>query len=324
MTVQIHACRRTPSCMRPHALDSNTARASARCMQAIATSIFLMIFGARDAFAFIPEHHREYSTVSATIYLKYCAADSVRRSAVQELVKAVAQGAVAEDGLTVERATNWHFYNRDQKVMPSRWAQRNLDNIFKWRVAQLTEKAAKDKRIGVVYRAAGRVLHYVQDMSVPAHVVPIYHGPNLSDGFDSYTPADTSVLRNVQLELERELTVSCGRLRRFSNQDSFDKLLDTSARATLTAIGQSSNSNAASQQWLDFWRKDQAGAGGRLPGFAEYGPCKFTEKGARNCKIEPARLEDFFRTQYRQVLEDGIRILVMVESLNPIALRGDR
>jgi len=36
------------------------------------------------------------------------------------------------------------------------------------------------------YERLGRVLHHIQDMSTPSHVLPIYHGPDVSDHFETF------------------------------------------------------------------------------------------------------------------------------------------
>lgn len=81
----------------------------------------------------------------------------------------------------LDRARNWHFYDAfrdtDQR-MRSRYGPLNvhasLHRIFARRLNDL-QAAVDAQDIEAVYRLSGRVIHYIQDMAVPAHVAPIYH-----------------------------------------------------------------------------------------------------------------------------------------------------
>lgn len=89
----------------------------------------------------------------------------------------------------VERATNWHFYDvfhDTDKALKSPFFFMNpsLHDIFNNRVKALDYVDSKDANIEIDYDAylnetkeqiSGRIIHYIQDMGVPAHVAPIYH-----------------------------------------------------------------------------------------------------------------------------------------------------
>lgn len=79
-----------------------------------------------------------------------------------------------EDDVTVDRVNNWHFYDHyrgDEYAMP---AHKSLHRIYKKRIDSF-ESAYWSSNEMEYYEAAGRIIHYIQDMAIPAHVAPNYH-----------------------------------------------------------------------------------------------------------------------------------------------------
>jgi hypothetical protein len=78
-----------------------------------------------------------------------------------------------EDGLTLTRAMNWHFYNPDLPENRKAFLHyRTFDRTFQGIVDDLKEESLTKKE---GYEILGRVLHFIEDVTVPAHVVPVYH-----------------------------------------------------------------------------------------------------------------------------------------------------
>lgn len=264
------------------------------------------------AFGFDPELHGKYTEAAFTLYREHC-----QPALPSEAVESTVKGVKAEDGWTPTRARNWHFYNRDGQVRRAWWgAERNLDAVFRQRIRELEERLeTRESDPSEIYKATGRVLHYIQDMSVPAHVVPIYHGPGLKDRVDGYPPVVGDALQTVvQKELGRDLAErGCERLRpgpEGSSAAFFQNLLDDTAQTTLRAIGQTNHPDAGSERWLKFW-----GSSRHLKGFAEYGPCSF-EAGInpKTCGgVDDAALDRFYQDRYRRTLEDTVRVLLYLE-----------
>ena len=71
------------------------------------------------------------------------------------------------------RVTNWHFFHPD-KTGFSRHGNVEMSHMRLWRRAHLGLET--DKPLLFV----GAFLHLIEDISVPAHVVPVYHGPATS------------------------------------------------------------------------------------------------------------------------------------------------
>jgi hypothetical protein len=269
-----------------------------------------------SAFAFDPDLHGKYTEAAFTLYREHC-----QPAPPSGAVESVVKGVQAEDSATLTRAGNWHFYNRDGRVRKAWWGpERNLDAVFRQRIQELEGRLeTRDPNPSEVYKAAGRVLHYIQDMSVPAHVVPIYHGPGLKDRFDGYPPAAGDALRNAVHEaLGRDLAAGgCERLRPGHGEgsaDFFPSLLDNTAQTTLRAIGQTDHPDAGSERWLKFWDSSR-----NPKGFAKYGPCSF-KAGVHpeTCGgVDNAALDRFYQARYQRTLEDTVRVLLYLEGRVP-------
>ncbi len=97
-------------------------------------------------------------------------------------------GVQKEDNPTLRRGANWHFYPANQTIAKKRWFGLHPTSlaVLKKREEQLKKHInSGDKKH--IYRTLGRVLHHIQDMSTPTHVVPVYHsGGTKADPFEKY------------------------------------------------------------------------------------------------------------------------------------------
>lgn len=99
------------------------------------------------------------------------------------------------DSAGYSRATNWHFYNDNcQHTIKSKNDFGFFDNIKLHKTSEFIlqkrdvqlGKAIDEKDIDKICEYIGRILHHIQDMSTPSHVVPVYHGIIIKDKFESY------------------------------------------------------------------------------------------------------------------------------------------
>jgi hypothetical protein len=141
--------------------------------------------------AFDSDLHRLFSQAAAKACPTPAAADG----------EAFAAGARNEDaalGSLFTRMRNWHYAANAQTretewflalpvpltdahvhvPIPFPWTAR-LQPVFERRIRELHEAARPDARAcpaAEVHEKAGRVAHFLQDMRVPAHVIPVNHG----------------------------------------------------------------------------------------------------------------------------------------------------
>ena len=106
--------------------------------------------------------------------------------------RAILDGVVAEDYPTVGRLLNWHFFasNRviaaqSRSLLPGLVLRPTSEHIVASRAGTLIDRAGRWPDRSQL-KTLGRLLHHIQDMSIPAHVVPIYHGPAKKDAFELY------------------------------------------------------------------------------------------------------------------------------------------
>ena len=154
----------------------------------------------------LPESHEKITEFAANIYISrggWLAGDFNET----RLKSAVLKGTRYEDNITPSRALNWHFYPANETIVREK---RDIFNLITlrptsdWIVSKRQKKVIQLLEEGTspsLYRALGRVLHHIQDMNTPSHVIPIYHDHDTKDAFESY-------LVDHWLELERRLVDS--------------------------------------------------------------------------------------------------------------------
>lgn len=118
------------------------------------------------------------------------------------------------------RATNWHFYNRnlsEDTIEHAIWEFQeptvfhlSSDYILRKREEELDAEIEKQS-LGDICNLVGRILHHVQDMSTPSHVIPVYHGILIKDSFEKYLHEvfldDSDVLVGIAKAIESEKSI---------------------------------------------------------------------------------------------------------------------
>ncbi len=106
------------------------------------------------------------------------------RFTVTEIAAMVA-GNVGEDyNLAVKWLKNSHYYN------PDKWVRTLYRDDAGYRVQYLTEKLLAGRQPQL--RILGKIMHFVQDVASPTHVVPIVH--DLRDGFEKFKLPAAAIL----------------------------------------------------------------------------------------------------------------------------------
>lgn len=86
------------------------------------------------------------------------------------------------------RMFRWNYYNRNDQTSRSTWGV--IDTRFHERFDQLVKDTGSSNDRYQRLQNLGRIIHYVQDMTSPAHVVPVYTGRwwrfTLTDKFDRF------------------------------------------------------------------------------------------------------------------------------------------
>ena len=70
------------------------------------------------------------------------------------------------------RIFNWHFYSPDKEEEKKYWlVNRSMVGLVRAIERQISTSRRFDSRL------AGGALHFIEDVTVPAHVAPVFHGP---------------------------------------------------------------------------------------------------------------------------------------------------
>lgn len=155
------------------------------------------------------------------------------------------------------RMFNWRYYNRvDQSEQSMLWL---VDTRFHKHYNELSERLVTVDDQVAAYQDLGRVLSYVQLVTSPARVVPVYAARfwrfSFSDRFDGY-PLDENALQAAVAGKCDFLDVPA---------DSYADLLSRVAARTLAAV--ESPIGGLPADWTAFWKPSKdAGS------FGEYGP----------------------------------------------------
>lgn len=136
------------------------------------------------AWAFKPEKHFQYL---------YRAADALARCHTPPriapvLIGMAAMGAHNEDEKSLERLVNWHYVASDRRpgrLILDQVVYSDMSHIFVARSEAVRAAVVQqDCSAAEVFEKTGRVVHFLQDTRVPAHLMPIHH--TSVEPFDSH------------------------------------------------------------------------------------------------------------------------------------------
>lgn len=165
------------------------------------------------------------------------------------------------------RIHNWHFYHPDKTSDAQRLSGKtdmSMARLWQAGVTGLTEADSSQQGYYL-----GALIHLIQDVTVPAHTAPVYHGPkiiawkpefaplvsylgwgfrglfSISDPIDTWPVSTQTGMRCPQLDgITSEPGVSA----------ALSQLRDTTARQTLTAL--TAPMAGCNQRWGIFWQQD--------------------------------------------------------------------
>lgn len=200
-----------------------------------------------------------------TIAIDHCG--DTLSNAMQTFSKEILRGVVAEDNATPERAFNWHFYRSNEKI-PLKccfFCKTTSKDIFYKRIKKMDEYEKDDKRR---YKNLGRILHHIQDMSTPSHVIPIYHGLWIKDHFETFMEKQSntdSLGKNVVCNMQKKDFKSL-------YKDAAEATLDYIKNAEYEVNEVDSNGDKTILHLDVFWQDHHQNENPKLKGFGTYGP----------------------------------------------------
>jgi hypothetical protein len=281
-----------------------------------------------NALAVHPDIHRHVTSVSETVYLDCLKQLGFKNSLKNGMNRIVMFSGQEDISPVLQRFFNWHFfdaYRDDEANAMSRHftgARMSLHHIYNEHADDLTE-ALLNEQGNEVYELTGRLLHYIQDMTVPAHVAPIFHYTfvifDRSDYFDgmpewrtsSFTPKpDTCTFEKVKLaDLKQQLNV----------------ILNKTALVTRDRIKEQipvpENHPLSGKTWEEFWvlRKpeDDEKYMDTIKGFAPYGNQGRGgfERFCNGSDSERDACLSFFMGSYESAISSTVEMLLLINSI---------
>ena len=231
-----------------------------------------------------------------------------RLSALQ--VRNLVRGNLSESDGLVRQATQWRFYDRSNQSTPRMlWSVDTRMHARFDGVAAETLSAAEPRELNR-YENLGAVIHYLQGVTVPANVVPIFHPrPWRWPAVDQFTryPLDRD-------RLTAELGSVCVELLSTPKTETLETLLDRTAAVTIANIRAPIADMAAS--WQVFWKEEDAGE------FGSYGPAgnRFGRHAEFPCRSERCELlendpiyADFALAQHRLAVVSTMRAMLILQ-----------
>jgi len=225
-------------------------------------------------FAYGGDAHQQLMFHAAKQYNE-CVKDTPERRLSALQVRYAARAAVAQaEASFVRRMFRWGFYERDVQAPKSTlWV---VETRMHEHFEELTRELDAADSDAKMFSVAGRIAAYVQDVTSPVRVVPIYTARfwrfNTSDRFDNYDLAESAI--------EDALGAACDVLANES-PESFAAILKATADRSLRAVVDPIPGMPST--WQAFWRLAQDPTD-----FGEYGAAgnRFGAKTSFRCGDE--------------------------------------
>jgi len=249
-------------------------------------------------------------------YLTKIAIASSSLNLSKQDIKYILKGTHHEDYYPLKtRATNWHFYRLEpNSPIPMKvkrfgiWCKPTSENIFQIHINHL--KAPKSRKD--YFKTLGKILHHIQDMSTPSHVVPIYHGPGKKDYYEKYM---MKYLTKIQLADTVQIN---------STPNNFNDLYHSAASKTLNYLqdksieGISPDNELVNISFDKIWTKYTPG-NKMIEGFGKYGPYAncFSIKRSRNSyvsrdgyRIKKTEIKKIYKELCDKAIQDSCDALI--------------
>ncbi len=228
-------------------------RPGVRTVRALPWLMLACAVTAAPASAYEGSLHQELTFIAAK-HFNNCAGNASLPRLTPLQVRYIAKANVRQTEANLfRRMTRWNYYDREeQRPRSMLWfIQTRMHQHFN----RLVEELAAAEALADRYSGLGRIVNYVQDMTSPAHVVPVFTARwwrwDISDRFDRY-PVDADAVSDAVGDDCTDLGANAG---------GWPGLLAVTADRTLAAVREQIPGLPVS--WQAFWRiGDPGGFGG--------------------------------------------------------------
>ncbi len=266
------------------------------------------------AAAYDGQTHQRLTFLAAKQFNRCVAGTNVAPVTPLQVRYMARSNASLADGNLFSRMFRWRYYDRaGEDEQSALWV---IDTRFHAQFNELQRRIDDASNEVDVYRQLGRILSYLQLVTSPPHVVPVYTARfwrfSFADRFDSYRVEDA--------DIEAALGDDCSFLE--APPLDYGYILSKAARSTLAAVEQTISGMPTS--WQAFWRlaeKDNA--------FGDYGPAgnNFGRKTEFRCgngerclllKDDPL-YQEFALARHVDAVRASVAAIYMVQMRNAYA-----
>lgn len=213
----------------------------------LATAL-LVLASTNPAFAYQSSSHQQL-TFSAARHLNACAEQLGIQPLTPLQVRYIAKANVkqASPGF-FKSLVRWNYYERNSQL--ERTAIGVVNTRMHDEFNDVIRAMSREEDMAKKYAQLGRIVSYIQDMTSPAHVVPIFYTRfwrfNITDRFNAYS-IESSLVESLLFDM-------CG----FANDNSEFNLVDVlimTADKTLDAV--QAGVEGLPTSWQAFWELDE-------------------------------------------------------------------
>lgn len=295
-------------------------------------------FGSGFGFAYLPETgHQPLSTI-AIRYFNECInlnpnwqLKAISASNASDIIQHNHNEDRAVSRMPI-RLINWHFFNDDfqsRRLAVFNILDKSMTRLVRHIGNNLVKGSLSQEELN---KQSGRMLHFMEDSTVPAHATPVWHGPGVSDSFDSI-PVSNSVDALVKMEIN---TICDSADNSFNKYEIKGEKLKPQEAELLQLIADTSNqtlelikktacitSKGKAFSWDVFWtppaKIDESLKIFGEDYFGEYGADAFPTNEAISigepldqCTITEKKLREFIHTLHVNAVKADIRALYWI------------
>ncbi len=290
--------------------------------------VFVLLAVAGESLAIDWDKHPDVTRSALTVY-----SDCLKTSGDQDFLNPGEQEIIRFSGEEdtsplLKRWFNWHFfdaYKDDSSHAMGRHfsgARKSMHHIFSEHAENLLEAITLQKPERI-YELTGRILHYMQDVTVPAHVAPIFHYKyfvfDQADYFDEMPQWQTLSFSGSADTCVADKAEAATLFERI-NQILHDTAHTTRKRIK-AAIPLPDEHILAGKTWEVFWvvrNPDHDNTyKNTIKGFAPYG--ELGNEGFKNLCNGSANEQkaclDFFKDSYNGAITASVKTLLVINSV---------
>lgn len=204
------------------------------------------------------------------------------------------------------RVFRWNYYDRgNQSAQSFLWV---MDTRFHSHFKEVNRRLQSPRSQAAYFSDLGRVLNYVQDVTSPAHSVPVYTARfwrfSLTDRFDGFDIDQDELSASLEGACESALVLP----------ENFASILEQSAERTLSAVR--APVAGMPTHWTAFWRPNEDPSD-----FGEYGqagnnfgrPVQFRCGGGQRCVLleNDPLYRSFALARHRDAVISTMRVMLL-------------